>query len=382
MHSFPPSLYIHLPWCLSKCPYCDFNSHKLTKQSNKNKYIHALMNDIRAEAERFSTTKLRTIFIGGGTPNLFSPNQIEIILKCVKENFFVNKGCEITMEANPGSMEQYSLTNYKEAGINRLSLGAQSFNKRSLELLGRLHSVEDVYSVYEQAVLADFNSINIDLMYGLPEQNIEMAINDIKAVVALRPQHLSYYQLTIEPNTQFYNKTPENMPTSDDNFAIQEKCFSFLSSIGYTRYEVSAFAMAGYECQHNLNYWRYGDYIAVGAGAHGKYRYESQIKRYQKPANPILYMEANYKNFKEHKLVTIKNSDIIFEYMLNNLRLISGFTENHFEISTGISFKCIEEKIHKLNELGMIKKLSDSHWQPTALGFRFLDDMQAEFLSI
>jgi len=382
MHLFPPSLYIHLPWCLSKCPYCDFNSHKLNNRSNKNKYIQSLMNDIRAEAERFSTAKLRTIFIGGGTPSLFNPNEIEKILQCVKENFFVNEHCEITMEANPGSMEHYKLSDYQEVGINRLSLGVQSFNKRSLELLGRLHSVDDVYSVYEKAVLADFNSINIDLMYGLPGQNIEMAVNDIKAAVNLQAQHISYYQLTIEPNTQFYNKKPENMPTSDDNFAIQEKCFSFLSNAGYTRYEISAFTMAGYECQHNLNYWRYGDYIAVGAGAHGKYRYENQIKRYQKPANPILYMEGNYKKFKEYKLVTLENSDIIFEYMLNNLRLISGFTENHFEISTGISFKRIEEKLYKLNELGMIKKLPDSHWRPTALGFRFLDDMQVEFLSI
>ena len=382
MYLFPSSLYIHLPWCLSKCPYCDFNSHKLNNQSNQKKYIESLMNDIRAEAERFSAAKLRTIFIGGGTPSLFSPDEIERILKCVKENFFVNEDCEITMEANPGSIEQDRLTDYEECGINRLSLGVQSFNKRSLELLGRLHSVEDVYSAYEKAVLAGFNSINIDLMYGLPEQNIEMAINDIKAAVDLQAQHISYYQLTIEPNTQFYNKKPKNLPTSDDNFAIQEKCFFFLLNAGYTRYEISAFTMAGYECQHNLNYWRYGDYIAVGAGAHGKYRYENQIKRYQKPANPILYMEANYKNFKDHKLVTLKNSDIIFEYMLNNLRLISGFTEDHFEVSTGISFRCIEEKIHKLKGLGMIKKLSNSHWQPTALGFRFLDDMQIEFLSI
>ncbi len=340
------------------------------------------MNDIRAEAERFSAAKLRTIFIGGGTPSLFTPNEIERILKCIKENFFVNEDCEITMEANPGSIEQQRLTDYEECGINRLSLGIQSFNKRSLELLGRLHSVEDVYSAYEKAVLAGFNSINIDLMYGLPEQNIGMAIKDIKAALELQAQHLSYYQLTIEPNTQFYNKKPKNLPTSDDNFAIQEKCFSLLLNAGYTRYEISAFTIAGYECRHNLNYWRYGDYIAVGAGAYGKYRYENQIKRYQKPANPILYMETNYKNFKEHKLVTLQNSDIIFEYMLNNLRLMSGFTEDHFEISTGISFKCIKEKIYKLNELGMIKKISNSHWQPTALGFRFLDDMQIEFLSI
>jgi len=382
MYLFPSSLYIHLPWCLSKCPYCDFNSHKLNNQSNQKKYIESLMNDIRAEAERFSAAKLRTIFIGGGTPSLFSPDEIERILKCVKENFFVNEDCEITMEANPGSIEQDRLTDYEECGINRLSLGVQSFNKRSLELLGRLHSVEDVYLAYEKAVLAGFNSINIDLMYGLPEQNIGMAIKDIKAALELQVQHLSYYQLTIEPNTQFYNKKPKNLPTSDDNFAIQEKCFSLLLNAGYTRYEISAFTIAGYECQHNLNYWRYGDYIAVGAGAYGKYRYENQIKRYQKPANPILYMETNYKNFKEHKLVTLQNSDIIFEYMLNNLRLMSGFTEDHFEISTGISFKCIKEKIYKLNELGMIKKISNSHWQPTALGFRFLDDMQIEFLSI
>jgi len=380
MHVLASSLYIHLPWCLSKCPYCDFNSHKLNNRSNKNKYVQSLMNDIRAEAERFSNAKLRTIFIGGGTPSLFSPNDIGRILQCVKDNFLVDEDCEITMEVNPGSMEHYRLTDYNEVGINRLSIGVQSFDNRSLRLLGRLHSTEDVYSVYEKAVLANFNSINIDLMYGLPQQNIKMAVNDIKAAVGLQAQHISYYQLTIEPNTQFHKKKPKNMPTSDDAFAIQEKCFVFLLNAGYTRYEISAFTMSGYECQHNLNYWRYGDYIAVGAGAHGKYRYGEKIKRYQKPVNPISYMETNYKNFKEYKLITLENSDVIFEYMLNNLRLISGFTEKHFEESTGISFKYVEEKIYKLNELGLIARLPNSHWQPTALGLRFLNDMQAEFL--
>ena len=381
MYSLPSSLYIHLPWCLSKCPYCDFNSHVISDHSQTERYVQALINDLKIEAKKFHQANLKTIFIGGGTPSLFSPKEIEKILKCVNHEFHIDNNCEITMELNPGSLEHHSLKDYKIAGINRLSIGAQSFNTKSLSLLGRLHTPEDTISVYKKAKQAKFKSINIDVMFGLPEQSIIMAKKDVSDVIKLMPHHISYYQLTIEPNTKFFYQRPKKIPSPDLSYKIQEECFSLLANSNYLRYEISAFSLAGYECKHNLNYWRFGDYIAVGAGAHGKYRAtRNKIMRYNKPANPIIYMSKT-KDQKENDVdVELSKSDKIFEFMLNNLRLESGFTEYHFESMTGIKFNMIEKKIIKLKEKGLMNYCSDTRWKPSALGFRFLDDMQREFL--
>ena len=381
MYSLPSSLYIHLPWCLSKCPYCDFNSHVISDHSQTERYVQALINDLKIEAKKFHQANLKTIFIGGGTPSLFSPKEIEKILKCVNHEFHIDNNCEITMELNPGSLEHHSLKDYKIAGINRLSIGAQSFNTKSLSLLGRLHTPEDTISVYNKAKQAKFKSINIDVMFGLPEQSVIMAKKDVSDVIKLMPHHISYYQLTIEPNTKFFYQRPKKIPSPDLSYKIQEECFSLLANSNYLRYEISAFSLAGYECKHNLNYWRFGDYIAVGAGAHGKYRAtRNKIMRYTKPANPKIYMSKT-KDQKENDVdVELSKSDKIFEFMLNNLRLESGFTEYHFESMTGIKFNMIEKKIIKLKEKGLINYCSDTLWKPSALGFRFLDDMQREFL--
>tara|TARA_B100001059_G_scaffold31859_1_gene25733 strand:- start:1012 stop:2163 length:1152 start_codon:yes stop_codon:yes gene_type:complete len=381
MYSLPSSLYIHLPWCLSKCPYCDFNSYVISDRSQTERYVQALINDLKSEAKKFHQANLKTIFIGGGTPSLFSPKEIEKILKCVNHEFHIDNNCEITMELNPGSLEHHSLKDYKIAGINRLSIGAQSFNTKSLSLLGRLHTPEDTISVYKKAKQAKFKSINIDVMFGLPEQSIIMAKKDVSDVIKLMPHHISYFQLTIEPNTKFFYQRPKKLPSPDLSFKIQEECFSLLVNSNYLRYEISAFSLAGYECKHNLNYWRFGDYIAVGAGAHGKYRpTRNKIMRYNKPANPKIYMSKT-KDQKENDMdLELSKSDKIFEFMLNNLRLESGFTEHDFESMTGIKFNVIEKKIIKLKEKGLINYYSDTLWKPSALGFRFLDDMQREFL--
>ena len=381
MYSLPSSLYIHLPWCLSKCPYCDFNSHAISDHSQIERYVQVLINDIKSEAKKFHKSNLKTIFIGGGTPSLFSPKEIEKIFECVNHEFHIDNNCEITMELNPGSLEYHSLKDYKTAGINRLSIGAQSFNKKSLSLLGRLHSPEDTVSAYKKAKKAKFKSVNIDVMFGLPEQSISMAKKDVSDVIRLMPQHISYYQLTIEPNTKFFYQRPKKIPSPDLSYKIQQECFSLLANSNYLRYEISAFSLAGYECKHNLNYWRFGDYIAVGAGAHGKYRpTRNKIMRYNKPTNPKIYMSKT-KGQKEHNMdVELTKSDKIFEFMLNNLRLESGFTEHYFESMTGIKFNVIKKKIIKLKEKGLINDYSDTLWKPSALGLRFLDDMQREFL--
>ena len=381
MYSLPSSLYIHLPWCLSKCPYCDFNSHAISDHSQIERYVQVLINDIKSEAKKFHKANLKTIFIGGGTPSLFSPKEIEKILECVNHKFHIDNNCEITMELNPGSLEYHSLKDYKTAGINRLSIGAQSFNKTSLSLLGRMHSPEDTVLVYKEANKAKFKSINIDVMFGLPEQSISMAKKDVSDVIRLMPQHISYYQLTIEPNTKFFYQRPKNTPSPDLSYKIQEECFYLLVKSNYLRYEISAFSLAGYECKHNLNYWRFGDYIAVGAGAHGKYRLtRNKIMRYNKPANPRIYMSKIQDKKEDDMDFELSKSDRIFEFMLNNLRLESGFTEHHFELMTGIKFNVIEKKIINLKDKGLINYYPDAMWKPSALGFRFLDDLQREFL--
>ena len=376
---FPSSLYVHLPWCVKKCPYCDFNSHEDAILKDKKKYIAALKKDIAMEGHRFSGAILKTIFIGGGTPNLFTPEEINELINEIKFYFKFNKHIEITMEVNPGSLEKKKLSDYKLAGINRLSIGAQSFNPQLLKLLGRTHNVEDIFSTIENARLADFKNINLDLMFGLPSQTMKLAQKDLREAINLNPEHISYYQLTVEPNTIFYKKRPKNLPSSDRLYNMHESGLEILEAANYSRYEISAFAKPQEECQHNLNYWIFCDYIAVGAGAHGKYTINNDVYRYQKPSLPRAYVNTNFEK-NDFKLKKLKQSEIIFDYMLNNLRLISGFKETHFEDFTNIYFNIIEQKLVKLKRLGLMQNDGEHCWQLTALGLRFLDDAQAEFL--
>lgn len=383
MFSHPSSLYVHLPWCWSKCPYCDFNSHVLNDESKINTYTKLIIKDIENEAKKFKQSKLKTIFIGGGTPNLFDPISIEKIFDSINTNFDIESNCEITMEINPGSIKKVKLMEYRSIGINRLSIGAQTFNEKLLKSIGRDHSPKHIESVFKTANEVRFESINIDLMFGLPNQSRVMAKNDINKIIDLSPEHISYYQLTIEPNTKFFYDKPNGLPTSDKQNLIQEDCLNLLEKAGYERYEISAFSKKNFECKHNLNYWRFGDYIAVGAGAHGKYRLTiDDIIRYQNASNPNIYMKNIISNESSHKEKLLSNSDKIFEFMLNNLRLMSGFSIAHFESATGLKYDAIEKKLSELNNLKLMKYNPSGYWKPTALGFKFLDNLQCEFLKV
>ncbi len=383
MFSHPSSLYVHLPWCWSKCPYCDFNSHVLNDESKINTYTKLITKDIENEAKKFKQSKLKTIFIGGGTPNLFDPISIAKIFYSINTNFDIESNCEITMEINPGSIKKVKLMEYRSIGINRLSIGAQTFNEKLLKSIGRDHSPKHIESVFKTANEVKFESINIDLMFGLPNQSRVMAKNDINKIIDLSPEHISYYQLTIEPNTKFFYDKPNGLPTSDKQNLIQEDCLNLLEKAGYERYEISAFSKKNFECKHNLNYWRFGDYIAVGAGAHGKYRLTNDdIIRYQNASNPNIYMKNIISNESSHKEKLLSNSDKIFEFMLNNLRLMSGFSIAHFESATGLKYDAIEKKLSELNNLKLMKYYPSGYWKPTALGFKFLDNLQCEFLKV
>ena len=383
MFSHPSSLYVHLPWCWSKCPYCDFNSHVLNDESKINTYTKLIIKDIENEAKKFKQSKLKTIFIGGGTPNLFDPISIEKIFDSINTNFDIESNCEITMEINPRSIKKIKLMEYRSIGINRLSIGAQTFNEKLLKSIGRDHSPKHIESVFKAANEVKFESINIDLMFGLPNQSRVMAKNDIKKIIDLSPEHISYYQLTIEPNTKFFYNKPNGLPCSDKQNIIQEDCLNLLEKAGYERYEISAFSKKNFECRHNLNYWKFGDYIAVGAGAHGKYRLTNDdMIRYQNASNPNIYMKNILSNKSSHKEKLLSNSDKIFEFMLNNLRLMSGFSISHFESATGLKYDAIEKKLSELNNLNLIKYYPSGYWKPTALGFKFLDNLQCEFLKV
>ena len=376
-------MYVHLPWCWSKCPYCDFNSHVLNDESKINTYTKLIIKDIENEAKKFKQSRLKTIFIGGGTPNFFDPISIAKIFDSINTNFDIESNCEITMEINPGSIKKVKLMEYRSIGINRLSIGAQTFNEKLLKSIGRDHSPKHIESVFKAANEVKFESINIDLMFGLPNQSRVMAKNDINKIIDLSPEHISYYQLTIEPNTKFFYDKPNGLPTSDKQNLIQEDCLNLLEKAGYERYEISAFSKKNLECKHNLNYWRFGDYIAVGAGAHGKYRLTNDdMIRYQNASNPNIYMKNILSNKSSHKEKLLSNSDKIFEFMLNNLRLMSGFSIAHFESATGLKYDAIEKKLSELNNLNLIKYYPSGYWKPTALGFKFLDNLQCEFLKV
>jgi len=377
----PLSLYIHLPWCVSKCPYCDFNSHKAGDSPPRRQYVEALVRDLRVEAGRAAGRTVETIFLGGGTPSLFAPEEIQQILRTAQAELNVADGAEITMEANPGTVECGALAAYRAAGVNRLSIGAQSFDADSLLRLGRIHGPEEILSTLNEARAADFDSINLDLMYGLPGQTLAMAQKDLDTAIDLQPDHISFYQLTLEPNTVFHSRPPTGMPDDEAVFDIQEANHARLQDAGYQRYEISAFARAGLECRHNLNYWLFGDYLAVGAGAHGKITDAAgKIWRYQKPAHPMSYIRAATNLPEDAGLRELDADDIVFEYMLNALRLPAGFTVSGFEERTGLDFAAIRDALEKCRETGTLVCDDGHRWRPTELGLRFGNDLQAQFL--
>ena len=376
-NDIPLSLYVHLPWCVRKCPYCDFNSYTMGDDAPREQYLEALLSDVATEAERAGSRKLISVFLGGGTPSVFSPEQIARLLQGIQANFTLAEDAEITMEANPGTVECGDPAGYRQAGVNRLSVGAQSFSAEALAALGRIHSVEDISRAVEEARGGGFDNINIDLMYGLPGQDADAALSDIEQAAALEPQHLSWYQLTLEPNTVFHARPPAGLPGQELSVDIQDRGQELLASLGYEQYEVSAYAKDRKRCRHNLNYWSFGDYLAVGAGAHGKISEGGAIWRYSKPANPKQYMEAAGEGA---ELREVAPRERLFEYMLNVLRLNSAFTAEQFTARTGLAENVLREHLEGPVEKGLVEELPQKSWQVTAFGRRFLNDLQADFL--
>lgn len=387
MQQPPLSLYMHLPWCVRKCPYCDFNSHSAGKDTPKSRYVSAMLVDLVHEAANADGRELQSIFLGGGTPSLFSPDEIAELLNGVKAHFTLAEDIEITMEANPGTVEFAAPAGYRDAGVTRLSVGAQSFDDGMLEKLGRIHTSADIVRAISAARDGGFDDINIDVMYALPGQTPAMALADLEAAVELAPTHISWYQLTLEPNTVFYARPPANLPDDDLCYEIQERGRVLLHDSGYEQYEISAYARGRSRCRHNLNYWQFGDYLAVGAGAHGKLTRANGIQRYQKPAHPVQYMNtmelaaATARDRRNSEFSLLSPTDLIFEFMLNTLRLEQGFSEQLFVERTGLAVSDLLRATDAARQKGLLTRNNAGTWRPSDLGRRFLNDLQSEFIS-
>lgn len=378
--SIPLAAYLHWPWCLSKCPYCDFNSHAVpgaaTRDAARARYVAAMCADLQAQQALGHGRQISSVFLGGGTPSLFAPDEIGAVLDVLRRCFDVAPSAEITLEVNPGALERGSFEGYAAAGINRVSIGAQSFSADSLQRLGRLHGPGDTVEAVRQAKVAGIERINLDLMHGLPGQTLEMAMADVDAALALAVEHISYYQLTLEPNTRFA-AFPPRLPGEGSLAGIADAGGERLSAGGYSAYEVSAWGKPGAACQHNLNYWSFGDYLAIGAGAHGKVTRPGRIDRYARPAHPRAYMERASAPIERQ---IIDADQAVFEFMLNALRLKSGFLEAEFEARTGQALIKINDLLCRCVDDGLIEQIEPTRWAPTALGSRFLNDLQARFL--
>ena len=371
----PLSLYIHLPWCERKCPYCDFNSHESSNVPEQ-AYIAALLQDLDTDLTLAAGRQIQTLFIGGGTPSLFSAESIFHLLQGLGERLDLAPGMEATMEANPGSAEADKFLGFRQAGINRLSLGIQSFQEEKLRALGRVHNSEQARAAIDYAQVAGFDSFNIDLMHGLPGQTEADAAYDLETAISFRPSHLSWYQLTIEPNTVF-NKRPPTLPVEDALADIQDQGELLLEQHGYTQYEVSAYSRADKQCRHNLNYWSFGDYLALGAGAHGKITsVDGSIKRYAKTRAPQDYLQG--KSYIASTR-TLSREEIIGEFMLFALRLNDGFSTQRFEHVTGLPAEELGKRTQSLVDRKLLSS-EGGNIRATALGRRFLDSVIAEFL--
>ena len=376
----PLSLYVHMPWCVQKCPYCDFNSHAAGDSAPRQRYLEALLADLENEVSRGAGRTIDNIFLGGGTPSLFSPEEIGQLLHGVRANFNVAETAEITMEANPGTVECGAPAGYRDAGVNRLSFGGQSFSDELLKKIGRIHSGNDIARAVNDARDAGINNINIDLMHGLPGQSLTAALGDIQSAIDLNPDHISWYQLTLEPNTIFYARPPADLPDEDTTWEIQEQGCALLAEHGFRQYEVSAYARDERRCRHNLNYWLFGDYLAVGAGAHGKITSAAGVARFVKPANPLQYMKTVEAGEPGPAPLAVEEAALTFEFMLNALRLTEGFTEKDFCERTGQSAAQLHAVMSPVVKKGLVVREGEAAWRPTSLGRRFLNDLQAEFL--
>ncbi|QWE17368.1 oxygen-independent coproporphyrinogen III oxidase-like protein [Polynucleobacter sp. AP-Nino-20-G2] len=378
------SLYIHFPWCEKKCPYCDFNSHQVKDSKGPGggfdevRYIKALIADLETELPRTWGRQVHSIFIGGGTPSLLSPHGMDELLSATRARVNLEPNCEITMEANPGSVETEKFAAFARSGINRVSLGIQSFQDEQLKALGRIHNGAEAKHAIKIA-LEHFKSVNLDLMYGLPNQSLTAAKADIETALSFKTPHLSFYNLTLEPNTYFANFPPK-LPNEDEIDAIFEQNLALLEQAGYQRYEVSAYAKKNQECKHNLNYWRFGDYIGIGAGAHGKISFPDKITRQVRERHPEAYMEAM--ETKGNALIEsreIPAKDLPFEFMLNALRLTDGVDTHTYCERTGLALSTVSKGLDEASKKGLLDS-NPSKLKATEQGLRYLNNLQEMFL--
>ena len=374
MLELPPiSLYIHYPWCVKKCPYCDFNSHEGDPQAD---YIAALIRDLDCDLKYLQNRQIHSIFIGGGTPSLMSIDDARELFKGLRQKLSIPNNIEITLEANPGTFDANKFAQFRELGINRLSIGVQSFNNKNLEFLGRIHSSEEAIQAIGEAQKVGFENINIDLMYGLKGQTTELCMEDLNCAIELQPNHISFYQLTLEANTLFA-KYPPKLPAEDNIWKMGEKGAALLQNSGFEQYEISAYGNT--PSQHNINYWEFGDYLGIGAGAHGKITdiKTKKVFRSLKPKSPRDYLNQFQHNDSESSVKFVDN--ITFEFMLNSLRLKDGFNVELFETRTGQPFQVLSSKLDKAIDLDLIN-IQKKSIKPTTKGFNFLNELQEIFL--
>jgi putative oxygen-independent coproporphyrinogen III oxidase len=382
----PLSLYVHLPWCLKKCPYCDFNSHEIGRFAGvaangaavpEQRYLEALVADLEAALPLIWGRPIHSIFIGGGTPSLFSPEAIDRLLGDLRARLKFEADCEITLEANPGTFEKDRFRAFRQAGVTRLSVGVQSFNDAHLKALGRVHDSAQAIAAVEEAALA-FQTFNLDLMYALPGQTLDELERDVVQALSLMPPHLSVYHLTIEPNTWFA-KFPPAVPDDDTAYAMLDRITEMTAGAGMERYEVSAYAKRGHRCRHNVNYWQFGDYLGIGAGAHSKISFPHRIVRQVRYREPALYMDNALAGQALAQDGEVSRGDLPFEFMLNALRLREGFAPARFTERTGLALSAIEHPLQEAERKGLIER--DLAWiRPTERGFDFLSDLQELFL--
>ncbi|MDH3636379.1 MAG: radical SAM family heme chaperone HemW [Gammaproteobacteria bacterium] len=379
-NSNPPlGLYIHLPWCTKKCPYCDFNSHQ-AETIPEQEYVEALLNDLEQDLPLVWGRSIETIFIGGGTPSLFSAAAIENLMSGLRALLNFAPAVEITIESNPGSADAANYRGYRQTGVNRLSIGVQSFNDQNLRVLGRVHDGNQALRAFAMAREAGFENINLDLMFGLPAQSVADASDDLGRAIELGPEHISHYQLTIEPNTLFHHAPPTDMPDDDLSWEQQNACQSLLERNGYRQYEVSAYSLEKKQCEHNMNYWQFGDYLGIGAGAHGKITIagENRVIRRIRQRQPRAYLEQG-----GHGTITsetkLDEDDLLFEFMLNALRLRHGFPVRLFRDNTGLPLNSVLPGLELARDKGLVV-FDHEKITPTVLGFCHLNDLQTLFL--
>jgi len=402
LQALPPlALYVHLPWCVRKCPYCDFNSHEPGRGAMpiampgtgassgaspaspalpselEAEYVRALVQDLESALPEVWGRRAHSVFFGGGTPSLFSAESIDALLSAFRARLALAPGCEVTLEANPGTFEAAKFRGYRDAGVNRLSIGVQSFDPGALRALGRIHGAQEARRAIDIA-RASFENVNLDLMYALPEQTLERASADVDEAIAARAAHLSFYHLTLEPNTVFHRRPPP-LPDDDSAALIQDLIAERLAAAGYVNYETSAWALPGRECRHNLNYWSFGDYVGIGAGAHSKVSFPERVVRSMRVKQPREYLKRASAGQAVQESRELSRADLVFEFMMNALRLAEGFAVSSFVERTGLQIAAAEKPLARAEQRGLIERDAE-RIRPTALGRRFLNDLLELFL--